>query len=197
MLKILKSFLVIAVVGAIATSATGAYFSDSETSTGNTFSAGSLDLNVDGGNTNVVKFNVTNMRPGNQPTAQYTLANVGTINGYLDLANITVTDLENGITEPESSAGDITDPQGELSSVLGLTVYWDNDGDGYYSVGDVKIYDSMANGIASSYDTNKLVTAGSNVKMMVVVNWWNTPNDNLAQTDSMQLDFTFNLSQNM
>jgi predicted ribosomally synthesized peptide with SipW-like signal peptide len=34
-------------VGALAAGATGAFFSDTETSTGNTFAAGSLDLRVD------------------------------------------------------------------------------------------------------------------------------------------------------
>lgn len=47
MLKIVKSFLTIVAVAAIATGATGAYFNDSETVPGNTFQAGTLDLNLD------------------------------------------------------------------------------------------------------------------------------------------------------
>lgn len=47
MRKILVSLGVIVFVGAIAVGATGAFFSDSETSTGNTFSAGAIDLKVD------------------------------------------------------------------------------------------------------------------------------------------------------
>lgn len=45
--KILKSFSVIAFVAAIALAGTGAYFSDTETSTGNVFTAGAIDLKVD------------------------------------------------------------------------------------------------------------------------------------------------------
>lgn len=45
--KIIKSLSVVAFVAAIAIAATGAYFSDTETSTGNTFTAGSIDLKVD------------------------------------------------------------------------------------------------------------------------------------------------------
>ena len=37
----------IAVVAIIAVGATGAFFSDTETSTGNTFAAGAIDLGVD------------------------------------------------------------------------------------------------------------------------------------------------------
>ncbi len=45
--KILLSLGMIVFVGALAAGATGAFFSDTETSTGNTFAAGSLDLKVD------------------------------------------------------------------------------------------------------------------------------------------------------
>lgn len=45
--KILLALGVIVFVGAAAAGATGAFFNDTETSTGNTFAAGSLDLKVD------------------------------------------------------------------------------------------------------------------------------------------------------
>ncbi len=47
MKKILLSLTAIVFVGAAAAGATGAFFSDVETSTGNTFTAGALDLKVD------------------------------------------------------------------------------------------------------------------------------------------------------
>lgn len=47
MKKILLSILSVGVVGAVAFSATQAFFSDTETSTGNTFTAGEIDLTVD------------------------------------------------------------------------------------------------------------------------------------------------------
>ena len=47
MKKILLSVLTIGALGALAFGASRAYFSDTETSTGNTFTAGSLDLKVD------------------------------------------------------------------------------------------------------------------------------------------------------
>jgi len=45
--KILISLGIIAVVSALAIGGTVAYFSDTETSTGNTFAAGSIDLKID------------------------------------------------------------------------------------------------------------------------------------------------------
>jgi len=47
MKKLFVSLFTLAVVGALAFGATRAYFSDTETSTGNTFQAGGLDLKVD------------------------------------------------------------------------------------------------------------------------------------------------------
>jgi len=47
MKKIIISFSIIAAVAAIAVYATTAYFTDSETSAGNTFSAGAIDLTID------------------------------------------------------------------------------------------------------------------------------------------------------
>jgi predicted ribosomally synthesized peptide with SipW-like signal peptide len=47
MKRILKSLAVVIAVGAIAGVATYSFFSDTETSTGNTFTAGSIDLKVD------------------------------------------------------------------------------------------------------------------------------------------------------
>src|SRR3989338_7794484 len=45
--RILASIAMLVFVGAVVASSTGAFFSDTETSTGNTFTAGSLDLKVD------------------------------------------------------------------------------------------------------------------------------------------------------
>jgi len=47
MKKIIVSLAIIAVVGAIVVGATTAFFSDTETSSGNTFTAGAIDLKVD------------------------------------------------------------------------------------------------------------------------------------------------------
>jgi predicted ribosomally synthesized peptide with SipW-like signal peptide len=45
--KIMLSLGMVVVVGAVVASGTGAFFSDTETSTGNTFTAGAIDLTVD------------------------------------------------------------------------------------------------------------------------------------------------------
>lgn len=65
MIKIVKSLAMIALVGAVALGITGAYFSDTETSGGNTIAAGSLDLslnNQNGGTASAV-VTIDDMKP--------------------------------------------------------------------------------------------------------------------------------------
>ena len=57
------------------------------------------------------------------------------------------------------------------------------------------IYNGMTGGIASGYDQNIAIPAGGSVRINAVFDWWSTPSDNLAQSDSMDLDMTFELGQ--
>lgn len=71
MKKILISFSIIGIVSAIAIGGTIAYFSDTETSTGNTLSAGTLDLEIrdqdEGfGNGVTATWVASDVKPGNQ-----------------------------------------------------------------------------------------------------------------------------------
>jgi predicted ribosomally synthesized peptide with SipW-like signal peptide len=197
MKRIVLSLFTIAAVAVMATGATSAYLSDTETSIGNTFSAGTLDLNLDGDNINVVKFNVSNMVPGNQPTRSWVLKNVGTVNGYLDIENVVISGYENDCTEPEVEAGDVTCGinEGELQNLLGVYLFVDYGNDGWFSVGDKVIYNGLAKNMPTHFELNEMLAANASTSVRGIINWWSTPNDNLAQTDSMTLDLTFELSQ--
>lgn len=113
----LGGMLTIGVVLAMLGAGTIAYFNDTETSEGNTFTAGTLDLKVDGGDDPVVPWSIGSMKPGNSYfTGFKTLRNAGNIHGKL---TVTITNLvcrENGVTEPEYAAGDspglLIDPDG-------------------------------------------------------------------------------------
>lgn len=197
---VLISALTIGFVGVVAIGATLAYFSDLETSTGNTFAAGSLDLTIDGGNVNVVKFDVSNMRPGSQPKGTYRLANVGTINGFLDIENIVLTEMENGCLDPELDAGDTTcgDPgvgEGELGQVVNLRLFVDYNCDGWISTGDKVFFNGLFSTLPGNFELNEPLNAGQEVCIVALADWWSTPLDNLAQGDSMTLDMTFELGQ--
>lgn len=87
MKKIIISLVVIGAVAAIAIGGTIAYFSDTDSSTGNTFTTGNMEIyaNENGiyGNTGIgngLPFNVSNMSPGNSWGPNYAgVANKGTL----------------------------------------------------------------------------------------------------------------------
>lgn len=85
MKRILISLMTMAVVGALIGGGIYAYFSDVETSTGNTFTAGTLDLQVDSENPwTSTGVTVSNMEPGVAATpVDLTCENVGTLTGDL------------------------------------------------------------------------------------------------------------------
>lgn len=196
MKKILIAAMALALVATMVGLGVSAYFSDTEASI-NTFNAGTLDLTVNDQNGTPVSFTWNNLRPGNQPKYKCTLKNIGSINGYLDLENISFVSTENNLTEPEIEAGDPGMDKGELDEVLNLRLFLDYDGNGWWSAGDVMLFNGKVKDIASSYDIDELIPAGGGADFVVeLYDWWNTSMDNQAQDDSLVVNITFELLQN-
>ena len=143
MKKILVSFSIIGVVSVMAVGATVAYFQDVETSTGNTLTAGTIDLKIDlqcedqqgcdfslrDLNGETIFGRVCDIKPGD--SGEVTLSwHVYDNNAWGRLRFADVVDYENKCTNPESKSGDTTcgDPgvgQGELSQYLTFTIWMD------------------------------------------------------------------------
>lgn len=198
MRKLFLSLAIIGITSAIAIGATTAYFSDTETSSANTFTAGTLDLKLNGGDVDVhVSYGMQPVH--SQPNFGYLLKNTGSLTGHLTLNNIVVSDAENGCNEPEISAGDITctETDGELSKALNLVMWMDTNKDGWISTGEVKVYDGPMYGLPSTLDLGKNLTANEETRLGVIINWWsnNYILDNLTQSDSSVLDMDFTLTQ--
>ncbi len=96
MKNIIKSLIVVCAVGAIATGATRAYFSDTATISGETFSTGTLNVEATGDETYYIRGGVgvrtevpvvfKNLKPGDTMRQWITLHNSGT----LDIGSLTV-----------------------------------------------------------------------------------------------------------
>lgn len=155
--RILASLGMIVFVAAIAASSTGAFFSDTETSTGNTFTAGDIDLQIDNESyiTNASGvlvasattswamadlvagthhfFDFDDVKPGDVGEDTISL-HVGSNNAYLCAAARLTTDSDNGFTEPEDevfgTSSDDNDgtADGDLDSSLNFA-FWKDDGD--------------------------------------------------------------------
>lgn len=151
--KILKSLSLVLAVAAIAGYGTYSYFSDTEASTGNTFTAGSIDLTLGGdfksannGNKqtsfvasdgSTALYDFTDLKPGDQGDGAFNLS-VTTNDAYVCAKSTITSTPENGINDPEKKAGDVTDGDngGELQNYLRFATYADLDDSGTYSDGD-------------------------------------------------------------
>jgi len=191
--------LLLVAIMAIGALGSGALFSDTETSIGNTYTAGTLDLAVDGNNgVNTVKFTVSNVAPAYGPALYvYKLENLGSLAGFINLHDIKVTSHENVCLEPEIQAGD--DPSsdvGELQDVMGLALFVDQNGDGWFGGEDAPhIYNGRVGGVGANYDQNLAISAHGTKYITAQIGWWSTADDNKAMSDSFDFDVTFELAQ--
>ena len=208
MLRIVKSFLTIAIVAAIAVGATGAYFSDSETSTGNSFTTGTLDLKVDDQDTPLIQtITLVNMKPGDTQSYFYNWKNAGSITGAPSITFLNLLDYENGIGEAESSAD--TTPEGELSSKLlmkvnapGSTGYvYPNAPECFAASGTgsecpLNVWDNYLKiGAAAPWEIWQTILGGATNASMVLEFRLPSTVGNEVQSDSATFDIEFNLDQ--
>ena len=151
--KLLLSLSVLGIVAVIAVGATVAYFSDKQTSTGNSFTAGTIDLKVGDANveyngsstvgfamTDIISekfFNFDDVKPGDY--GKDTIKLKIDSNPAWACAEISnVQSDENGLTNPETKIGD-TETKGELDEELYITFYKDNNCDGIKDGDDATI----------------------------------------------------------
>jgi predicted ribosomally synthesized peptide with SipW-like signal peptide len=198
--RILLSIMTIVLVCALIGGGVYAYFSDIETSTGNTFTAGTLDLNLDGGNTNVVKFTVADVKPGDSDSDTWTVANVGTIDGYLDLESIGITEGIGTTTEPELVDEPTHGDANQLGNYLMGHLFIDTNDDGNWDEGETDIFGTDAvpvkiNSIAANYGLDLSLAHGGGTNYITLA--WSIPTatDNRIQGDNVTLDMTFELQQ--
>lgn len=160
MLKILKSLVVIGAVAGLTVGATSAFFSDKETSTGNVFTAGGVDLKVDSqANYNgkpvegsswdqrdLTKekfFNFGDVKPGDWGENTISLHVVDN-DAWACLTINNMANNDNSCTEPEKEAenGDCgKDPNaGELAQNLYFTAWAEEDGDNIWQANEPLLF---------------------------------------------------------
>lgn len=214
MKKILLSLLTIALVSAVAVGATRAWFFDSEASTENSFTAGTLDLVLGAGNP--IPFSATNVVPGQDGNGKVTLTNSGSINADLDVKITNFVQAENGLNEPELSAGDYENG-GDLWISFGMVGYLDVNQNSVFDSGDIQLayngqkaaYPGFWGGDFHYAGVGSNLTGWNDIMTMVpgqsvdfVMLWkvpttWDYPNynQNIIQGDSLGFDVTTSLEQ--
>jgi spore coat-associated protein N len=190
---------------------TWAYFSDTETSMTNLFTAGTIDLTVNGGDVNVNMLIPTDIAPGDDDEdspGTLSLKNVGSITGNLTISTTAANNTESiGSTEFEAD-GDA----GELGGYVQISVWIDVNTDGTYDVGSDIRLDSDGSAYTSGaleYDTIDsygsktwtdcyigMATFSSDEDVNLMVEWQfpDSGDQNDAQGDEVSIGFTFALS---
>jgi len=190
---------------------TYAYFSDTETSTGNTFTAGTLDLTVGSADPTTEKIAFNSLKPGDTsgdvgvtPIA-WEIKNTGTINGNLTIECGAITNNENGLTEPEEEADDTGAP-GELGANL-LVAFWiENTSGNYYLKSDgtrvacgvsppSDAYDILDNYDEDTWASLATITGGASAGTFHVEYNLTPETGNDVQSDNCTFDLTFRLDQ--
>ena len=194
--KMLLSLLVIGVVSVSAGAGTWAYFSDTETSEGNSFTAGTLDLVLtdatnDGTDSETLTWVAGNMAPGEDGSATMTVTNVGTLAGNLDISSIVVTNAPG--TTPESEDTSVSE-NGELGANLNVDMFFDTNNDGVKDATETTIYSGVLDGIAAAYNLDESIGFGAST--YITINYdLPTATGNDVQGDTVSLEFVVELDQ--
>jgi spore coat-associated protein N len=216
MRKILGLTLAAMLVLALAGIGTWAFFSDVESSSGNILTAGSLDLTIDGGNSDVqlLTSSIGNIVPGDSGNASCVLANVGTIAAELDIAILNLTN--DTVTTVDCEDDDGTDDGGDLGEEVDMVLWIDADESGDFSDGDIELNHTGANAYNASTNTTLDMVAidnydgvswdaafasldengGTNPAVTFKLDW-DLPDatDNSIMTDTVTFDIEFTLEQ--
>jgi len=169
MRRILISLMTVALVGALISGGIYAYFSDTETSTGNTFTAGTMDLYLTGGTQAGDSVTATwttpsDWAPGDTATGTLTMDNVGSIDMTKVKLSVAVTDSGVSINEPECVA------EGGA---------WTSTGPGTGSCSGNAADDAISENI----DITTLTYAGNNVLTAAFLTAYDTDTDGTIQLD--------------
>jgi len=195
----IAALLIIAIVGV----GTFAYFSDTATSTGNTWTAGTLVLSESTTGTAVaatmvgagpsingsVQFGL--VKPGSSGTITWTLSNTGNVAGTLTIVALTTFGQGGAPNAPEAAAE--TALGGVKGLDTGITIWVTRDTTDI--LGTTAAYVPMSGlDTALNLEINKTITIGT--PMVYVLNWQvPTSVGNEIQGDSANLNITFTLNQ--
>lgn len=184
--------IVLAMVAVFSSGVIFALFDDTETSSGNTFTAGTLDLKVNTVDNPTSTFTVSNVYPGAKDSVSVTLTNSGTITGTLTASIIAVTNAPGDTPEPEEALG--TEDLGELGANMVLTIWVDTDGDNVQDAGEDELYNDVLNDAASVSLTVGTLVGGASEHLGIM---YSVPSSvgNVIQGDECTFSIQYVLTQ--
>lgn len=193
---------------ALVAAATGAYFTDSETSTGNTFAAGTLDL-VAGGGSSTMPITFSNKAPGDSDVSKYELTNGGSLGGLLDVKVTSVTNTGATGRTPAVTC-EYCDASGDLGGAVAVAYWLDLNNDGVKDATDIGLksdettydpstalqYDTLDNYSGKKWNDTKSGNMASGDKYTLMVDYGiPTTAGNGIQGDLAEIVMDFQLRQ--
>ena len=184
--KIVLSLLMIGTIMGIAGAGTWAYFSDTEQVNGNTFTAGTLDLQIHQNPNepaNYLPFTIVNVKPGDSGSEIKILKNNGNLPGTVYVQVTNVVNDENGLTAPELAIPDIA-PVGELGANMNVEI----------KVGSNIIYSGLVNSVPAGYMVDSDLNPAESKDLTIT---WSVPGavGNIIQSDKLSFDVSVLLNQ--
>ena len=198
MKKIFLSLAIIIAVSSFSFLLTKAYFTDKKTSSGNTFTVGTLNLEVgDSQNGQIEPFVISGLGNG-EITGQkiWKLKNTGSLPGQFVVNLDNLLNNENGCNIPESEVDQTCDNpgigEGELNNVISVNFYIDN-------ISKISV-PLNENGIETllNYWNNEsnILVLEPNQEVELKIEWFESESyGNEIQSDSLSFDLNFNLQQ--
>ena len=196
-----KIFLSLAIIIAVSSSSfllTKAYFTDKKTSNGNTFTVGTLNLEVgDSENKQIAPILISDLGSG-EITGQkiWKLKNIGSLPGQLIINLDNILNNENGCNTPESEVDTTcSNPgvgEGELGNIISANFYINN-----VSKISVPLNQNGAENLLNYWNNNSnTIVLDPNQEVELKMEWFESgAYGNEIQSDSLSFDLNFNLQQ--
>ena len=198
MKKIFLSLAIIIAVSSFSFILTKAYFTDKKTSNGNTFTVGTLNLEVgDSQNNQVEPFVISNLGNG-EITGQkvWKLKNTGSLPGQLFININNILNNENGCNTPESEVDQTCNNpgvgEGELGNVISANFYINN-----VSKISVPLNENGVKTLSDYWNNNtNVLVLEPNQEVELKIEWFESSfYGNEIQSDSLSFDLNFSLQQ--
>jgi spore coat-associated protein N len=209
MKKLIWSILTVALVIGLAGGGAAAYFLDTETSTGNSFTAGTYDLKLSDRNESfgdgvAATWTMTNMAPGASTVGTYfvNLQNAGTVdNGHVEMAF--THQIDEGV--PVESETNINNTAAQMARFLEIVrmdydtidftdPYTDENGNGYFDLEDLTLGHYLgAGGLLDNLPAPPANNTGTTSLSMKLK--FNAGAGNDFQGDTLNTTVTFTLNQ--
>lgn len=185
------AFLALTVVTVMSSGAIYAYFNDTETSTGNSFTAGTLDLTVNALNPwTTTEFTADNLAPGSTGFKNMLLTNEGNTPGTLTGRITSITNSGGSTPEPELEFG--TDA-GELAANMMITVWVDGNSNGIIDGTETSAYSGYLSAATTSWNLGSL--AGGATSKVSISYQIPTSVGSVIQGDICTFSIEFTLTQ--